>query len=293
MPVDTAWTFRLTAIAGNHGWALSPDGSRVTIGLNTEAGDDIWIKNFRTGALSRMTSDPGSEARPRWNADGATVMYVSDRAESGAYQRRADGVGDETLIRAGVINEVARSPDGQWLLVREGVASAAAGGRDITGIRAGDTVATPLAATPFDETAIALSPDGKWLAYASDEAGRSEIFLRPFPDVGAGKFQVSTRGGQAPLWSRDGRELFYLSGAKEMMSMRLSSDPSQPVGPTTVLFQVRPELLGSDPTYYTPWDVAADGRFLMARMTAASPGQETRVIVIEHFLEELRAKVKR
>jgi serine/threonine-protein kinase len=177
------------------------------------------------------------------------------------------------------------------LLTREGVATATAGGRDITGIRAGDSVATPLVATAFDETAIALSPDGRWLAYASDEAGRSEIFLRPFPDIGAGRFQVSNRGGEAPLWSRDGRELFYLSAAKEMMSMRLSSDPAQPVGSTAMLFKVRPELLGAQSTYYTPWDVAADGRFIMARMTTTD-GLENRVIVIEHFLEELRAKVK-
>jgi len=291
-PVDSAWTFRLTAIAGNYGWALSPDGSKVAIGLNTDAGDDIWIKNLRTGVLSRMTSDPGSDARPRWNADGATVMYISDRVESGAYQRRADGVGPETLLRAGVINEVVRSRDGQWLLTREGVASAAAGGRDITAIRAGDSVATPLVATPFDETAIALSPDGRWLAYASDEAGRSEIILRPFPEISAGKFQVSTRGGEAPLWSRDGRELFYLGGTGEMMSMRLSNDPSQPVGPTTALFKVRPELLGAQSTFYTPWDVAADGRFLMARMLPASTGPENRVFVVENFIEELRARVK-
>jgi serine/threonine-protein kinase len=294
-PVDTSWTFQVTAFAGNHGWALSPDGSRLAIGLNTDAGDDIWVKRLPRGPLSRISYDQADDFRPRWSRDGAFITFASNREASGLYQRRADGTGTDSLLFAGAIDEGTWAPDGQWVVLRQGAASAAAGGRDITGFRPGvDTAPVPVLVTPFDEEAIALSPDGRWLAYQSDETGRTEVFVRPFPDADAGKWQVSNGGGVAPLWRRDGRELFYLSAERVMMGVQVTAGTTPHFGEPQVLFRVRPELLGVESSYYTPWDVAADGRFIMARLLSSSRGgDEAPVIVVENWFEELKAKAGR
>jgi len=221
--VDSSWTFRLTNFAGNHGWRLSPDGRRLAIGLASGSGDDIWIKQLPRGPLSRVSFDAGAEYRPRWASDGQSVIFGASRGVSGLYRRRADGTGADSLILEGMFDEGVWSPDGSWILLRSGATSAAAGGRDIVGIRPGvDTVPVPVLATSYDEEAIELSPDGRWMAYQSDETGRTEIFIRPFPDVESGKHQVSNGGGEAPLWARNGRELYYLGPNDDMMAATIT-----------------------------------------------------------------------
>ena len=148
-------------------------------------------------------------------------------------------------------------------------------------------------ATEFDEEAVALSPDGKWMAYQSDETGRTEVFVRPFPNTDAAKMQVSSGGGLAPLWSRDGRELYYLSSEKKMMAVRVTPGATKALSDPVTLFRVPDDLLAVEALYYTPWDVARDGRFLMARLVAGSQDQAGAIVVVENWFEELRAKVKR
>jgi serine/threonine-protein kinase len=291
-PVDTSWTFQLTGIANNHGWSLSPDGSRLAIGLSTGAGDDIWVKPLPTGAAYRLTFDPGSDNRPRWTADGKWITFVSSRTEPGVFQHRADGTGtDSTLVR-GAIDEGVFSPDRAWLLLRAGAVGAVAGGRDITGVRLGqDSSRVPLLTSAADEEAIALSPDGKWLAYQSDETGTTEVFVRPFPNVNDGKKQVSSGGGTAPLWSRDGKELFYLAGGKRMMSARVTSGPALSVGDPGLLFRVPDDLLVAESRFYTPWDVGRDGRFIMARVIGGVSAASGSIVIVENWLEEQRRQM--
>jgi len=293
-PVDTGWRFRVTAQANNHGWALSPDGSRLAIGLNTDAGDDIWVKQLPRGALSRVSYDPAPEFRPRWTRDGRAVTFLSSRSAPGVYQHRADGAGLDSLLIAGTMEEAVRSLDGAWLLLRDGAVGSVRGGRDIKGVRLGtDTNRVPVIVTPFDEEAIALSPDGKWLAYQSDETGRTEVFIRSFPNTETFKRQVSNGGGAAPLWSRDGRELFYLSATKDMMAARVTAGAPISVGQPAALFHVPDDLLTVEYDYYTPWDVAADGRFIMARVHRAEGNASSIVVVAENWLTELKARVKK
>jgi Tol biopolymer transport system component len=292
--IDTSWKFKLTAAANNHGWALSPDGSRIAIGLATGAGDDIWVKPLPKGAAYRVTFDPQSDVRPRWTADGRFISFI--RATGGFYLHRADGSGTDSLVAgaSGVVDEGVLAPDNQWLVLREGSVGQVAGGRNISGIRIGKETATlPLLATDFEEEAIALSPDGKWMAYQSDETGRTEVFVRPFPNTDAGKTQVSSGGGLAPLWSRDGKELFYLRTDKNMMAARVISGATIGFAEPVALFRVPDELLAAEALYYTPWDVARDGRFLMARLVGGDPGQTAALVVVENWIEELKAKVKR
>ncbi len=293
-PVDTAWTFRLTAIAKNHGWSLSPDDSRVAIGLSTGAGDDIWIKPLPRGAPYRVTFDPQSDMRPHWTSDGRFVSFVGVREVGGLYLHRADGAGSDSLIFGGVIDEGFISPDNRWIVLRQGSLGQVAGGRNINGLMIGrDTVPGPVLATEFDEEAPTLSPDSRWMAYQSDETGRTEIFLRPFPNTSEGKKQVSSGGGAAPLWSRDGKELFYVSGDHNMMAARVTGGATIDTDEPRVLFHVPDELLGAEYLYYTPWDVARDGRFLMARTLAGGADDFGAFVVTENWIEELKLRAKK
>ena len=295
-PLDTAWHVQLTAGSGNVGWSLSPDGTRLAIGLNTESGDDIWIRALPDGPLTRPSPGTGPNMRPRWTADGQAVTIVRQGNGPAVAMRRADGTGRDSILLAGLVDEAMLSPDGSWLLVRDGASGSVRGGRNIRGRRLNaDTALVPLVATRFDEEAIALSPDGRWLAYQSDESGRNEVFVRPFPQTDAAKRQVSRGGGTSPLWSRDGRELFFLSAEREMLSARVTqagaADTPIEFARPTVLFRVPDELLGYEYAFYTPWDVAPDGRFLMARNRPDSDDAPSRIVIAEHWLAELQEKL--
>ena len=298
-PVDTAWAFNPSVSAGDAGWALSPDGARLAIGLVTATGEDIWVKELRPGGrLSRVTLDPGPEHRPRWTPDGRSVTFVAPgRTPPGLYQRRADGTGTDSLLFEGYVAEGVWHPGRDLLLLRWAATTLGpgSGGRDITGFRPGtDTAATPVLVTPFDESAIMLSPDGRWLAYQSDETGANEVFVRPFPITDSGgKYQASNGGGAAPLWSRNGRELFYLAADGAMMAVRVTAGDTLQLDQPVVLFRLPAEmrLLNLLTFRYTPWDVAPDGRFLLARRVDDVDADA--VIVVENFLEELKAGVPR
>jgi serine/threonine protein kinase len=294
-PVDSTWQFRVTESANNHGWSLSPDGTRLAIGLHTDAGDDIWIKQLPHGPLSRVSYDPAPEARPRWTRDGTSAAFLGGSGDAtGVLQRRADATGKDSMILTGVIDEIAFSPDGSWLVYRDGAAGSISGGRDIKGVRRGDTTRVPLIVTTYDEEAMAISPDGKWIAYQSDETGRTEVFIRSFPSTDAFKRQVSNGGGEAPLWSRDGRELFFVGVGKDMMSARVTAaaPPLANVAQPTRLFHVPDELLAVEYSYYTPWDVALDGRFIMARVRRTESVPST-VVIAENWFTELTARVRK
>jgi serine/threonine-protein kinase len=288
--VDSSFVFRVTQYAGNHGWALSPEGTRLAIGLSTTSGDDIWIKALPRGPVSRVTYGNRPESRPRWTADGRSIIAV---APDGVILRRADGTGSDSLLWPGLVDEAMPSPDGNWLLLRMGARAATSGGRDIYGLKRGDSVVTPLVVTPYDENAIALSPDGRWLVYESDETGRVEVFIRPFPDTDGAKVQVSSGGGSTPLWARNGREVFFLSGDNFMMAAPVSAGPQLQIGEPQALFQRRGALAGLGTSWYTPWDVAPDGRFIMVRSVDPDRDAEVPLIVVENWFQELAAKVAR
>jgi serine/threonine-protein kinase len=298
-PIDSTWTFRFTNFGANAGWALSPDGMRLAIGLETDAGDDIWVKQLPSGPVSRVSYDNASEYRPRWMPDGRSIMFGSNRPGEGAgglYSRPADGTGSDSLIlrAAGGIFEGAWSPDGQWLLFRTGGTVGQTGGRDIVGIRPGvDSVPVSVVVTPYDEEAIAVSRDGRWLAYESNETGRTEVFIRPFPNTETAKWQVSNGGGEAPLWARDGRELFYVNADRAMVAVTVGTGDEPQLGERRVLFRLRNELYLAAPEFYTPYDIGPDGRFIMARSVTPPSTVEAPLIVVENFFEELKAKVGR
>jgi Tol biopolymer transport system component len=290
--VDSAWTFELSG-SGNAGWSLSPDGSRLAIGLSTNSGDDIWVKRMPDGPASRLTFDTTSDVRPRWTPDGQSVIYVIN-GQHVLRQRRADGTGETTtVLDAGKpVLEGQWSRDGRWLIARTGGENLRTGGRDIVGIEAGTGgKVRPLVANPgADESAAALSPDGRWLAYQSDETGRSEIYLRPFPGTREGKWQVSLEGGHSPLWAHSGRELFFLDAARNMVSVSVAGTGAPELGQRHVLFRMGTELYSNDPEYYTPFDIAPDDQhFLMAEALHDFLGAHPRYLLVENWPEEVRS----
>jgi serine/threonine-protein kinase len=291
--IDSSWAFSVTTFASNAGWALSPDGTRLAIGLNTSSGDDIWIKQLPAGPLSRVTFGAGAEYRPRWTPDGRRLIFGLTGGESGVFAHRADGTGTDSLLYPGVFQEGQLSPDGKWLVMRLG-GSPGPGGRDIVGVRPGvDTAAVPVLATRFDEEAIHLSPDGRWLAYQSDETGKTEVFVRPFPKTDQGKWQLSSGGGAAPLWSRDGRELYWLSAGHDMMAVQVNAGPAGLApGQPRVLFHVPDDLLQMEVSWFTPWDISRDGRFIMAK-TVNEGAPSGRFVVIENFQRQVEARTGR
>ncbi len=294
--IDSTWRFTLSVSNGNIGWDLSPDGTRLAIGLNTNSGDDIWIKQLPRGPLSRLTFDSLPEQRPRWTPDGRSVMYLLGATTNSLHQRRADGTGrDSTVLTLPLnINEGVWSRDGTWLILRTGGAAGQVGARDMSVIRPGvDSAPRPLLANPgYDESAAALSPDGRWLAYASDETGRTEVYVRPFPNVEDGKWQISTSGGQAPLWAHSGRELFFVDAARNMMAAPVASGTAFQAGAPAALFRLDAGIFLTPSEYYTPFDISSDDRrFILARQVRAAETGVATFILVENWFEELKAKV--
>jgi Tol biopolymer transport system component len=297
--VDSSFSFHLTSYGGNSGWALSPDGTRLAIGLNTEAGDNVWVKQLPRGPLSRVTLDSNASFRPRWTRDGKWVMFISRRVGiTKLFKRPADGTGQEELVFATKtspgIFEGSLSPDEQTLVLRAGGQLGTVGNRALMTVRPGkDSVPVPFIAAPqFDQSGVAISPDGHWIAYESNETTRTEVYIRPFPNADGGKWQVSTDGGRAPLWNRNSRELFFVNGNREMVVAPIGAGAQPQIGARKVLFRMRDELYLANQENYTPFDIALDGqRFMMARTVRTTAAKIAPLVVTENWFTELKQRV--
>ncbi|HSH75774.1 MAG TPA: hypothetical protein VLA09_08835, partial [Longimicrobiales bacterium] len=299
--VDAGWTFDRGGDA-NFGFRLSPDGTRLAVRAFAAGNYDIWIKLLEPGGpFSRLTRADGEERMPRWSPDGRHVTFLSGRGGSmDVWQRPADGTGEAEMLYEAE-PELAQGfwgPDGAWLILRT-TTGTGVGGRDILAVRPGvDSAPLRLLAEDYDEASPAISPDGRWLAYGSNETGAFEVFVRPFPDVDAGKVQVSNAGGTSPLWSPDGTELFFHDAQAQVVSVHFESEPAFRVTERTPLFTVPEGFVGRGGanTFITgQYDVGPDGRFLMMRPAGDAPivgeGERARVIVVLNWFEELRARV--
>ncbi len=288
-PVDPGWSIRGWTRGG---FAVSPDGTRLAIALIAAGHEDVWIKELDRGAESRLTFSDSVNFGPRWTPDGQAVTFLSGRAgNSDLYQRRADGTGTDSLVLdlETPILEALWSRDRQWLVLR--LNSGNQDVRDIVALRPGqDSVPRPLLTAPWDETAPALSPDGRWLAYVSTETGRREVFVRPFPDVESGKWQITTGGGTSPVWAHSGRELFFVNGNQELVSQAVAAGATFQRGEQRVLFGIGAATYTDlNETYF---DVSPDDRrFLMVRRnTADDADRSTTAVLVQHWLTDLRGE---
>jgi Tol biopolymer transport system component len=180
------------------------------------------------------------------------------------------------------------SPDGKWLIYQTEVKSPGSG--DIFAIRPGiDTAPVPVAATRFTEISPALSPNGRWLAYVSNETGEDEIYVVPFPKPGTAKWPISASGGTEPVWSHRGSELFYRDASGNLVAVKVNTSPTFSLVRTTVLFPAAGfQSVRFNPQYAVAPD---DRRFLMVRPLKTSTPDK--LIIVENWFEELKAKSRR
>jgi serine/threonine-protein kinase len=266
---------------------LSPDGTRVALEIES----DIWILDLPDLRLTRLTADPTFELVPIWTPDGGHVIFSSGRSGRSTlgplnlFRQAADGTGTmERLTGAAAARQVpyAVTPDGTALIFREHSTDPSADPGDILLMSMADRrVSKPLVQTKFREMNAELSPDGRWLAYQSNESGRDEIYVRPFPDVSAAKWQVSSSGGMRPLWARNGLELFYES-ARALMRLPLTTGSTFEYGTPSKLFD-GPYFFNLIERMY---DVSPDGsRFLMIKEQRPSdqPAPSARLIIVRTF----------
>jgi Tol biopolymer transport system component len=229
---------------------VSPDGKRVVIDRAEGSGRDVWLMDLGRGTSTRLTFHPGSDWMPSWSPDGTRVLFVSDRnGIPDIFQKNANGVGDDALVLKTDRRKhhLVSSADGRFLafqvtseqLGRVGPRRGSAETQsDVWAMPLfGDRKPFPVLATPFTETDPRFSPDGKWLAYTSDESGRREVYVQSFP-IGGGKWQVSTAGGSDPRWRSNGRELFYRAG-RTLMSAPVSAGASFEAGNPVPLFDTK------------------------------------------------------
>jgi serine/threonine-protein kinase len=280
--VDSTWSGSFNS------FALAPDGRAVAVGVGLGGGRDIWIKRLDDGLFTRLTFS-GVDRRPAWSPDGMSVAFVRDTLTGGdVYVRDADGLNpDRVLARTDrMVQAVEWSRDGQWLVLRTDNTDAGRG--DILGVRlSGDTGATPLVASPYEELHPSLSPDGRWIAYTSNESGQQEVYVRPFPATDGGRWQVSIGGGSHPRWSPDGRELFYLSGGR-LIAARVADGPAFAVAERAPLFAMNVALLIDG--FHTTYEVTPDGQsFLFISTPFVRPDEAVtgRLVLVENWFVDV------
>jgi eukaryotic-like serine/threonine-protein kinase len=265
---------------------ISPDGRRVAVGIAEEE-TQVWLNELNREPLTRFTFEGNVNNNAVWTPDGKRIAIQSNReGPLNIFWQRADGTGGMERLTTSQYNNFPQSwsPDGQFLAFVELNPTT---GYDIWVLRLGDRKAQPFLQTPFNESVPRFSPDGHWLAYISNESGRWEVYVQPYPGPG-GKWLISTEGGTEPVWNSNGRELFYRSGDK-MMAVDIATQPSFAAGKPRVLFEGRYNPApGTTPNY----DVTPDGQhFLMIKRTEQVETVPTQINVILNWFEELKRRV--
>jgi hypothetical protein len=249
---------------------ISPDGKRVVGHIIEEMGaGDLWLLDLQRDVASRFTFHSASHLNATWSPDGSRIAFASNHeGDYQLYVKRADGTGpEERLLKtAGQDVPTDWSADGRTLVFEERHPETKK--RDLWFLNlAGDRKAVPYLQTPFDKFQAQFSPDGKWMAYGSDESGRWEIYVQTVPASG-GKWQISNNGGTQPRWRREGREIFYLSMDEKIMSVNVPPGPGPEFGSPKALFPVRivQNAFGTDEFFPT-----ADGQRFLAT-SGVEPG---------------------
>ena len=263
--------------------------------------EDIWVWDFARKTLRRLTFDEGSDGSPLRAPDGKRIAFSSIRnGNSIIHWRAADGTGKDEPVVGSAFPETATrnfplswSGDGKILVVMQNFFPNGKANLNF-GVLAmeGDSKYRPLLKEKYHESQPQISPNGRWMAYVSNESGQAQIYVRPFPEVDAGRWQVSTSGGNSPLWSRDGRELFYRSGDAVIL-VPVKTEPAFSFETPKTLFRgaYRPGM----PLSPYQWDVSLDSkRFLMmkeAGATASTGGGAPKINIVLNWFEELKQRV--
>jgi serine/threonine-protein kinase len=263
---------------------LSPDGRQLALTIGSADHRDIWLDELASGALTRLTTEGVSNERPEWSPDGRRVLFRSDRAGNTAiWWRPADLSAEATVLLTGRrldAFEAVISPDGRYLVFQLDTAGADLYYRAL----AGDTAIRPIANSQVAiETMPRLSPDGRWVAFSTNESGRDEVVVQPFPGPG-GRVQVSTGGGTEPVWSRDGRRLFY-RGDRELMAAVIRPGPGFAVAARETVLA---DTYAYAPNPHANYDVMPDGTHFIF----LEPDNAGELIVVSNWASVLRARMR-
>ena len=269
---------------------LSPDGTRIAMNID-DADQEIYIWDIARRNFARFTFNPGPDYQPIWTPDAKRVAYASIiGGRAGVSWQRADGTGGERLFSApagDVWNPNSFTPEGAQLVVREITLSL---DTNLWLLSLDKKSARPLIATVAREFNGEISPDGRWLAYQSDESGTYEVYVRPFPNVDKGHWQVSMGGGSHPMWNPDGRELFYLASG-HLLGVKIESGATPSMGSARIVVASVPF-----PPYAVQgrtFDISPDGRRFLFKVRAADAEYDpleglVRYEVVLNWTEELR-----
>jgi serine/threonine protein kinase/Tol biopolymer transport system component len=247
---------------GDYAWpAISPDGSRVAVAIGSQSSRDIWILDVARGSSTRFTFDPARDDTPAWSPDGKNIAFTSNRGgQLDLYVKPADGSGEERLLLKTDEYKILQrwTKDGRFLLFDSTGPKTA---QDVWALPFPSGQPVPLVQTQFIERWARVSPDGRWLAYTSNESGPDEIYVRPFtPGAPAGtgaKWLVSKGGGIRPLWRPDGKEVFYVTAGGEVMGVDIDTNKGFQAGTPRRMFTAPPGVLG------VGWDLSPDGKHFL------------------------------
>ncbi len=266
--------------------SLSPDGTRI-VACSTDEEIDLWLSDLRRGTLSRLTFDPGVDIAPVWTQDGRRIIFTSDRGGApNLWWLSADGTGAAEQLTTGDQQQRAGSvtPDGLAVVFSEQRGS----GFDLMRVDlAGEHRPQPVLQNTFVNRNPMISPDGHWLAYESNASGHFEVYVRPYPNVAGGQWQVSTAGGTRPLWARSSRELFFTTdiGRLTRVAVETAGAGWNTRAPTSV-FSATYFLGSSYPQRM--YDVSPDDQQFLMIKSRTDATRPPGLVIVQHFDEELK-----
>ena len=263
---------------------VSPDGQHLAVEIRESGNSDVWIYDLGRETWTPLTFDPGNDTRPMWTPDGRRVVFRSQRDAPGLYWKAADG--------SGTAKRLTTTPDGfAWSFSPDGSRLLFADSREIHMLSMeGERSSKALFATGSIIQHAMISPDGQWVAYTSNETGNLEVYVQPFPDVEEGKRQISRGGGREPVWSPQGRELFYESFPPgEMMAVSIETERAFTYGSPKLLFT---GIHDAGAGVGRQHDIHPDGqRFLMLKEVGTTEETQQEILVVQNWFEELRRLV--
>jgi serine/threonine-protein kinase len=267
-------------------FSLSPDGARIAVSIAEQDSIDLWVYALDRGTLTRLTFDRAADTAPVWSPDSRAIVFRSEREGGGLFVASPDGAGGVRRLTqpSGPIHTpYSFTPDGRSLLFTE-FRSYRDQGIGIVPME-GSAPARLILDEPFAELRPQVSPDGRWLAYQSDESGRFEVFVRPFPNVGARRWQISRDGGTSPMWNPTGQELFYEAGGM-LQRVAVTATGSFGVAERITHLPASSDTLG--PVY----SVSPDARRFLVMKPGERQASGLVLMLVDNWVEEIRARLR-